>query len=84
MRPYYISYLRTADDGLTLPVDVQRAIVAAAVGPVLFEYVEHVTGPNCRRPKLHAALAACTLHEAQLVIAPRYRARAQPAELVPV
>lgn len=71
-----ISYLRvsTARQGASgLGLEAQRAAVAsfaAAAGhTVVIEYVEIESGKKDARPQLAAALAACRLHRATLVIA---------------
>lgn len=71
-----ISYLRvsTAKQGVSgLGLEAQRAAVAAftsAAGrKLLTEYVEVESGSKAARPQLAAALTACRLHRATLVIA---------------
>lgn len=71
-----ITYLRvsTVKQGVSgLGLEAQRAAVAgyAAAGGhrVIAEYVEVESGAKASRPELAAALAACRLHRATLVIA---------------
>jgi len=71
-----ISYLRvsTARQGASgLGLDAQRAAVAAHIATgghtLVAEYVEVESGRKVDRPQLAAALAACKLHRATLVIA---------------
>lgn len=71
-----ICYLRvsTARQGASgLGLEAQRAAVqahAAAAGmTIVAEYLEVESGKRDDRPKLAAALSACRLHRAQLVIA---------------
>jgi len=71
-----ISYLRvsTARQGASgLGLEAQRAAVAAHITSgghtLVAEYVEVESGRKADRPQLAAALAACKLHRATLVIA---------------
>ena len=71
-----ISYLRvsTARQGVSgLGLEAQRAAVAAHIASgghtLVSEYVEVESGAKAARPQLAAALAACKLHRATLVIA---------------
>lgn len=71
-----ISYLRvsTARQGASgLGLEAQRATVAAHVAAgghtLVAEYVEVESGRKADRPQLAAALSACKLHRATLVIA---------------
>jgi len=71
-----ISYLRvsTARQGASgLGLEAQRAAVAAHIAAgghtLVAEYVEVESGRKADRPQLAAALAACKLHRATLVIA---------------
>ena len=71
-----ISYLRvsTARQGVSgLGLEAQRAAVAAHIAAgghtLVTEYVEVESGAKAARPQLAAALAACKLHRATLVIA---------------
>ena len=71
-----ISYLRvsTARQGLSgLGLEAQRAAVGAFVSVgghrVVAEFVEAESGAKAGRPQLTAALGACALHRATLVIA---------------
>ena len=71
-----ISYLRvsTAKQGVSgLGLEAQRAAVAAfargSAHTLVAEYVEVESGSKAARPQLTAALTACRLHRATLVIA---------------
>jgi len=71
-----ISYLRvsTARQGVSgLGLEAQRAAVTAHIAAsghtLVTEYVEVESGAKAARPQLAAALAACKLHRATLVIA---------------
>lgn len=71
-----ISYLRvsTARQGASgLGLEAQRAAVAAHIASgihtLVAEYVEVESGRKADRPQLAAALSACKLHRATLVIA---------------
>ena len=72
----YVSYLRvsTQRQGQSgLGIEAQRAAVSAYLagchGQSLGEYVEIESGSRSDRPQLAAALAACRIHGARLVIA---------------
>ena len=74
--PKFISYLRvsTKRQGRSgLGLDVQRTMVTEYVkkaeGRIVGEYVEVESGKRADRPQLAAALAACRVHNAVLVIA---------------
>ncbi len=71
-----VSYLRvsTAKQGVSgLGLEAQRAAVAAfakaGAHTIVAEYVEVESGSKAARPQLSAALTACRLHRATLVIA---------------
>jgi DNA invertase Pin-like site-specific DNA recombinase len=72
----WISYLRVSTDrqGISgLGIEAQRAAVADYLNggrwKLITEFVEVESGKKADRPQLEAALAACRLHGAKLVIA---------------
>lgn len=73
-QPRFISYIRVSTGRQALGPEAQReavaAHVAAAQGLLISEFCEVETGTNKRhRPQMAAALAACRLRRATLVIA---------------
>jgi DNA invertase Pin-like site-specific DNA recombinase len=68
---YRVSTCRQAGSGLGL--DAQRSAVkchlSGEAGTLLGEYTEIESGKRSDRPQLAAALAACKLHKATLIIA---------------
>jgi DNA invertase Pin-like site-specific DNA recombinase len=73
--PRFVAYLRVSTDGQGrsgLGLEAQRAAVeahAAARGPIVAEHVEVESGRKKDRPQLTAALEACRVLHAVLVIA---------------
>lgn len=68
----FVAYFRvsTARQGQSgLGLEAQRAKVAAFTGAVVAEFVEVESGRKTNRPQLHAALRACRLYGARLVVA---------------
>lgn len=72
----FVAYLRVSTSrqgrsGLGLEAQEQQvsAYVTSITGQVLETFVEVESGKNCDRPRLAAALAACRLRQATLVIA---------------
>jgi Resolvase, N terminal domain len=72
--PRFVSYIRVSTGKQALGPEAQREAVArhvaAAQGVLLAEFLEIETGTNKRRrPQMAAALAACKLRRATLIIA---------------
>ena len=72
----YISYLRVSTEGQRssgLGLDAQRRTVADFLNggswELIAEYVEAESGRKRDRPELEAALSACRIHNATLIVA---------------
>src|SRR6266481_5700902 len=85
--PRFVSYYRvsTAQQGASgLGLEAQREAVARHVagarGVIVAEFQEVESGKKNDRPQIAAALAACRLHHATLVIAKHRQARPAGAQ----